>query len=91
MAFLVSDSKSSTQDAAVPVQSRPKSEHKEKTTWRNFLWDSWDKSPEERKLIFKVCDNEHIVKTKLAKLCRQMDITLLTFGCLGTFIKYIDM
>ncbi|OBT60938.1 hypothetical protein VE03_09275 [Pseudogymnoascus sp. 23342-1-I1] len=41
-------------------------------TWRSYLWDTWDKSPEERHLLFK------------------LDLTLMTFGCLGTFIKYID-
>lgn len=45
---------------------------KTKTTWRQYFWDSWDKSPEEQRLIFK------------------LDFTLLTFGCLGTFIKYLD-
>ncbi|EQB53981.1 major facilitator superfamily transporter [Colletotrichum gloeosporioides Cg-14] len=50
----------------------PAVEEERKTTWRHFFWDAWDKTPEERRLIFK------------------MDITLMTFGCLGTFIKYID-
>ncbi|KAJ0361469.1 hypothetical protein COL26b_013695 [Colletotrichum chrysophilum] len=47
----------------------PAIEEERKTTWRHFFWDAWDKTPEERRLIFKV------------------DITLMTFGCLGTFIK----
>ncbi|KAF5498168.1 Pantothenate transporter liz1 [Colletotrichum aenigma] len=47
----------------------PAIEEERKTTWRHFFWDAWDKTPEERRLIFK------------------MDITLMTFGCLGTFIK----
>ncbi|KAI8214625.1 Pantothenate transporter liz1 [Colletotrichum sp. SAR 10_86] len=50
----------------------PAIEEERKTTWRHFFWDAWDKTPGERRLIFK------------------MDITLMTFGCLGTFIKYID-
>ncbi|KAI8225917.1 Pantothenate transporter liz1 [Colletotrichum sp. SAR 10_96] len=50
----------------------PAIEEERKTTWRHFFWDAWDKTPDERRLIFK------------------MDITLMTFGCLGTFIKYID-
>ncbi|KAK7754733.1 hypothetical protein SLS62_003291 [Diatrype stigma] len=41
-------------------------------SWKTYLWDSWDKSPEERKLILK------------------LDLTLMTFGCVGTFIKYLD-
>ncbi|QKX56950.1 uncharacterized protein TRUGW13939_04058 [Talaromyces rugulosus] len=43
-----------------------------KSNWRRLVWDSWDKPPEERKLILK------------------MDLTLMTFGCLSTFIKYLD-
>ncbi|CAH0027643.1 unnamed protein product [Clonostachys rhizophaga] len=45
---------------------------KQKSTWRGYIWDSWDRTPEERKLVLK------------------MDLTLMTFGCLGTFIKYLD-
>ncbi|EXJ89611.1 hypothetical protein A1O3_02678 [Capronia epimyces CBS 606.96] len=41
-------------------------------TWKSYLWDTWDKTAEERRLLFKV------------------DITLVTFGCLGTFIKFLD-
>uniref|UniRef100_A0A0B7K2K8 Major facilitator superfamily (MFS) profile domain-containing protein n=1 Tax=Bionectria ochroleuca TaxID=29856 RepID=A0A0B7K2K8_BIOOC len=44
----------------------------QKSTWRGYIWDSWDRTPEERKLVLK------------------MDLTLMTFGCLGTFIKYLD-
>ncbi|PMD37533.1 MFS general substrate transporter [Hyaloscypha variabilis F] len=40
--------------------------------WRRFVWDSFDKSPEERHFIFK------------------LDLALLTFGCLGFFIKFLD-
>ncbi|KAH8895857.1 major facilitator superfamily transporter [Thozetella sp. PMI_491] len=43
-----------------------------KRTWKSYFWDSWDKSPEEQRLVLK------------------LDLTLLTFGCLGTFIKYLD-
>ncbi|KAI1621761.1 major facilitator superfamily domain-containing protein [Exophiala viscosa] len=44
----------------------------EKRSWRSYLWDTWDKSPEVRRLLTKV------------------DWTLVTFGCLGTFIKFLD-
>jgi hypothetical protein len=54
---------SSVLDKTVPlknndvlVHTRPLSEDEEKTTWRSFLWDSWEKSPEERRLIFKVIE-----------------------------------
>ncbi|OQU94482.1 hypothetical protein CLAIMM_00836 [Cladophialophora immunda] len=43
-----------------------------KKNWRSYIWDSLDKSPEERKFVFK------------------LDCALLTFGCLGYFIKYLD-
>jgi len=41
-------------------------------TWRSYLWDTWDKSPEERRLV------------------RKIDCTLVVFGLLGTFSKFID-
>ncbi|TVY36707.1 Pantothenate transporter [Lachnellula occidentalis] len=41
-------------------------------SWKSYLWDTFDKSPAERRLLFKV------------------DATLVTFGCLGTFIKFLD-
>ena len=43
-----------------------------KKTWRSVIWDSLDKSPEERKFLFK------------------LDSALITFACLGYFIKYLD-
>lgn len=41
-------------------------------TWRSYLWDTWDKSPAERRLV------------------RKIDCTLVVFGMLGTFSKFID-
>jgi len=41
-------------------------------SWKSYLWDTFDKSPAERRLLFKI------------------DATLVTFGCLGTFIKFLD-
>ncbi|KAG0650221.1 MFS transporter [Hyphodiscus hymeniophilus] len=43
-----------------------------KKDWRRFIWDSLDKSPEERHFLLK------------------LDFALLTFGCLGFFIKFLD-
>lgn len=40
--------------------------------WYSYIWDTWDKSPEERRLI------------------RKIDCTLVLFGMLGTFSKFID-
>ena len=50
----------------LPVQAKPK------LTWKSYVWDTFDKSPEERKFLFK------------------LDAVLLTFACLGYFIKYLD-
>ncbi|KAK9413336.1 putative Major facilitator superfamily domain-containing protein [Seiridium unicorne] len=52
--------------SALPVSSDPKK------TWRSYVWDTFDKSPEERKFLFK------------------LDAVILTFACLGYFIKYLD-
>lgn len=41
-------------------------------SWKSYLWDTFDKSPAEKRLLLKV------------------DATLVTFGCLGTFIKFLD-
>lgn len=44
-AFESDDSQSSI---SISIQSTPK------RTWRSFLWDTFDKSPEERKFLFKL-------------------------------------
>jgi ACS family pantothenate transporter-like MFS transporter len=44
----------------------------ENRTWRSYIWDTWGKSPEERRLV------------------RKIDCTLVVFGFLGTFSKFID-
>lgn len=44
-AFESDDAQSS---ASLSVQSTPK------RTWRSFFWDTFDKSPEERKFLFKL-------------------------------------
>ncbi|KAK5631156.1 hypothetical protein RRF57_006871 [Xylaria bambusicola] len=43
-----------------------------KRTWRSYFWDTFDKSPEERRFLTK------------------LDAILLTFACLGYFIKALD-
>ncbi|KUJ13612.1 putative MFS transporter Liz1/Seo1 [Mollisia scopiformis] len=43
-----------------------------KKDWRRFIWDSFDKSPEERHFLLKI------------------DVALLSFGCLGFFVKFLD-
>lgn len=41
------DTGSRTQDA-VPVSQTPEK------TWRSYVWDTFDKSPEERRFLFKL-------------------------------------
>ncbi|KAH8903564.1 MFS general substrate transporter [Coniochaeta sp. PMI_546] len=43
-----------------------------KTSWKRHIWDSLDKSKQERRFLLK------------------LDLTLLTFGCLGFFTKFLN-
>lgn len=43
-----SESDDTRSSASISVQSTPK------RTWRSLLWDTFDKSPEERKFLFKL-------------------------------------
>lgn len=54
------------QAAVEVVQEQPK------RRWQSYIWDSLDKSPEERRFLFK------------------LDSAVLTFACLGYFIKALD-
>jgi hypothetical protein len=54
------------QTAVDAVQEQPK------RRWQSYIWDSLDKSPEERRFLFK------------------LDSAVLTFACLGYFIKALD-
>lgn len=54
------------QATADVVQEQPK------RRWQSYIWDSLDKSPEERRFLFK------------------LDSAVLTFACLGYFIKALD-
>lgn len=38
----------STSHSGISVESKPK------RTWRTYLWDTFDRSPEERKFLFKL-------------------------------------
>lgn len=42
------DVSESDASSAITVQSNPK------RTWRSYLWDTFDKSPEERRFLFKL-------------------------------------
>lgn len=42
------DALASDSSSSITVQSTPK------RTWRSYLWDTFDKSPEERKFLFKL-------------------------------------
>lgn len=43
-----SEETDSSSDSAVSVESTPK------RTWRSLLWDTFDRSPEERRFLFKL-------------------------------------
>ncbi|KAI9666076.1 MAG: hypothetical protein M1821_004011 [Bathelium mastoideum] len=60
------DEDADTATATAVIQERPKRK------WQSYIWDSLDKTPEERKFLFK------------------LDSALVTFACLGYFIKYLD-
>jgi len=47
-------------------------QEKPRRKWQSYIWDTLDKSPEERKFLFK------------------LDSAVITFACLGYFIKYLD-
>lgn len=38
----------SSREASISVHSNPK------TSWKSYIWDTFDKSPEERKFLFKL-------------------------------------
>ncbi|KAL4787133.1 major facilitator superfamily domain-containing protein [Aspergillus varians] len=63
------------------------------TTWRSIVWDSWDKPPEVS-ICDSISEESHflieIISKQERRLILKLDLTLLTFGCLGTFIKYLD-
>ncbi|KAI1336001.1 pantothenate transporter liz1 [Xylariaceae sp. FL0016] len=43
-----SGAKSSSTESSLPIATSPKK------TWRSYLWDTFDKSPEERRFLFKL-------------------------------------
>ena len=62
--------------------------HKEvKRTWRSYVWDTLDKSPEERRFLFKL-DFALLTFASLGTQNRFPSLRMLT--CLGYFIKYLD-
>lgn len=61
---------------------------KRKSSWRRILWDSWDKPVEVYRPLFH--NWALLIFEQERKLILKMDLTLMTFGCLGTFIKYLD-
>lgn len=48
MGQVTADPSPSNEHADEIIQNKPKH------TWRSYLWDSLDKSPEERKFLFKL-------------------------------------
>ncbi|WVQ72198.1 hypothetical protein IAR50_001744 [Cryptococcus sp. DSM 104548] len=56
----------------IDVESREIIEEPPKSTWKGKIWDTFDRPPLERKLLFKV------------------DGMILTFACIGYFLKNLD-
>lgn len=76
-----------------------------KRSWTSYLWDTWDKTPEVRRVCsgfgsyansilrnVTCCLRQDIYSSFIRAFTDlvQLDLTLMTFGCLGTFIKYLD-
>ena len=67
-------------------------EQKVKRKWQSYIWDSLDKSPEERQFLFKL-DGVLLTFACLGKYLFLLNIEAsgLTNGlCQGYFIKYLD-
>lgn len=56
--------------------------------WQSYLWDTFDKSPEERKFLFKL-DFALLTFASLGKSLRARHI-LEKLTSVGYFIKYLD-
>ena len=59
--LIVNDDSRAPNHSLSPVESDGGSERSTgviqtapKRTWRSYLWDTWDKPPEERRLLFKI-------------------------------------
>ena len=59
--LIVSDEARVQDSSLSPVESNgsstnttPVVQETPKRTWRSYLWDTWDKPPEERRLLFKL-------------------------------------
>lgn len=54
-------------DEAVVPRSEPKVQEVPKRKWTSYIWDTFDKSPEERRLLFKL-DTAILTFASLGKL-----------------------
>lgn len=59
-----------TRDAQVQAEEVVATEVK--TTWRSYIWDSLDKSPEERRFLFKL-DSAVLTFASLGYLIKYLD------------------
>lgn len=63
---------------------------KPKRDWRSYIWDSLDKSPEERHFLFKL-DSAVLTFATLGQPPRAIAFcAFLTQSIAGYFIKYLD-
>lgn len=65
------------------IQAKPK------RSFRSYIWDSLDKSPEERHFLFKL-DSAVLTFATLGKLLHHCYSAFLTQSMSGYFIKYLD-
>jgi ACS family pantothenate transporter-like MFS transporter len=72
--FLTSNNMTKVADQEVQVHHTAMDvvQEQPKRRWQSYVWDSLDKSPMERRFLFK------------------LDSAVLTFACLGYFIKALD-
>jgi multisubunit Na+/H+ antiporter MnhB subunit len=81
-------------DEAVAADSVPNVQEVPKRKWTSYIWDTFDKSPEERRLLFKL-DTAILTFASLGQLFILLKLlsglrTWLTLYELGYFIKYLD-
>lgn len=65
------------------VQKNPKKK------WVSYIWDTFDKSPEERRLIFKL-DTAILTFASLGMYTFMQSLYTADADWLGYFIKYFD-
>ncbi|KAJ0268136.1 hypothetical protein COL940_013681 [Colletotrichum noveboracense] len=62
----------------------PAIEEERKTTWRHFFWDAWDKTPDERRLIFKALTMSSTLGQAFMRTPLQMYVMRFLLGLFET-------